>query len=86
MNPVARAAHVPLDDVGQHAVQIVAHELVVACVIEQRAHGFKEPERRVNRVVFGRIIRVGKAIRQHAAIHVARKLREDAAGDIESAL
>ena len=82
LDAVARAAHVPGDDVGEHRIEFVPNKVVVAGVGEVCASGFEEPERGVDGVVLGRLRRrreSGSAAcpDRHAARTCARMLPRD---------
>ncbi len=62
-------------------VKFFADKVYVAGVGKIGASGFKEPERRVNGVVFGRFAGVGKSVGQHALVHVLRERAQDAPRD-----
>src|SRR5262249_47034905 len=81
---VASAFDVPGDDVGEHGIEFVANEVKIAGVRQIGAHGFEEPEGGIHGVVLGNFAVVGKAVGQHAAIHVLRETAEYVAGDVEA--
>src|SRR5690349_4362502 len=81
MNLIARALYVPVDDVSQHRIEVGAHELEVIRILQERAHRFKEPECRIDRVVFRSLTGIRKTIGQHSLIDVRGKLSQDALGN-----
>ena len=46
------------------------------------AHGFDEPQRRVDRIIFRRSAAIGKAIGQHAPIDVSREGAQNGGGEL----
>jgi hypothetical protein len=43
VDAIAGAAHVPVDDVYELGIQLFAHELFVAGVLQLGTNGFEEP-------------------------------------------
>ncbi len=78
----ARAAQVPLDDLDEARVDLPA-ERVVARRLVVGADGLDEPEGAVDVVVLGLGPLVGEAVRDHAAVDVARERLEDRPGGVE---
>ena len=76
MNLIARALHMPRDDVLQHRIQL-AHQRPVARGLGHGLDGVEVPQRRIHRVVFRLLALIGKAIGQHAFVDKGREGLED---------
>ncbi len=71
MDLVARAAHVPVDDVLQHREQVAQQGLVAGRLV-LGADGLEVPEGGIDGVVLRRLPLVGKAVREHPAINIVQ--------------
>src|SRR5258708_33831736 len=84
MDVKARTFYMPGNDVGEHGVKISAHKFVIVGMLQERADGLEEPQRRIDSVVFRSLAGVGKAIRQHPLIDMPGKHSEDTPGDVRA--
>src|SRR5450631_997479 len=84
MYAVAGAAHVPIDDVFEYGIKLLAHEFFVAAVVEVGADGFEEPQRRVGGIVFRGLAGVRETIGKHALVNACGVGFKDLTGDVEA--
>ena len=85
LDAVASSPYVPFDNIRHDGIEVISHERIICGVLQQRAHGFEVPERRVDRVVFGSFSGIWKTIRQHSPIHVFGEFAQNASRNIEAA-
>ena len=84
MNLIPRAADVPVDNIGQLFIERLADEIVVARFFGIGTDRLKKPKRRIDGVVFRRLSRVGKAIRQHPLRNIFREFDQNALCDLRA--
>src|SRR5262245_9121174 len=79
---IARAAYVPVDDIGEYVVKIRPYKGIVPGGVPERPNGFEEPQGRVNRVVLRPLTDSKEAVREHTLLYDTRQGEEEAFGNV----
>src|SRR4051812_31696927 len=81
LDSITCSADVPVNDIGEHRIELVSHKSEVSAVFAVLPNSFQIPERRINRVVLGRLPRVGEDVGQHATVYMFCESQQNVACD-----
>ena len=82
MDVVSGASNVVIDDADELVVKLNADHLVVTGRVSVSPDRFEKPQRRVHRVVIGRLAFVGETVWDHTLGDVFGKFENNTAGDL----